>query len=91
MGFRVIIDRINSAINRTVGSCRCHLSSIDSVFIILLANAVDTNDRISSVDTNDRRSNAIDTNDRRSSVTLMIGEVVVLCCTLLVLGLGFRV
>ena len=42
IAFRVIIDRINSAINRTVGFCTRHYSSIHSVFILHLANAIDS-------------------------------------------------
>ena len=36
------------AVDSTVGSWRCHLFSIDSVFILLLANGIDAVHRINS-------------------------------------------
>ena len=36
------------AIDSTVDHCRCHLSSFDSVLILLLANGIDAVHRINS-------------------------------------------
>ena len=36
-------------VDSTVGSCKCHFFSIDSVSLLLLATGIDAIDRISSV------------------------------------------
>jgi len=102
LGFRVIIDRINSAIDSTVGSCGGHLSSIDaflfsfwqtlltafdsgcvlvradviflqidSVSILLLANATDSGydpEKLSDTFTNCQKENA-NTINRRDMIS----------------------
>ena len=37
------------AVDSTVGSCKCHFFSIDSVSLLLLATGIDAIDRIRSV------------------------------------------